>query len=463
MRDKTYIQPMATTHEVKRELSAVGVAMMGLGSALGTGLFLGSRDAIGVAGAAVIVSYLIATLMALAVVYAMGEITVVHPYSGGFGDSARHFVGPRAGFMARWNVAVSSCIAIGAEITAASGYIVTLSHGLPMIVPAAVISIVLLLLGMMPVRSYGMVQSYMTFLKIGVVVLFIIVGLGTLWFGIGMPGGKPVGLSTLAGEPFLPHGITGLLQGVSVAVFSFGGIESSSVAAGECKNPSQTVPRATMIMLATLLVADVGSLFTILGLSPVASLLASDPHQSPFVTVLKAFGVPGASGIMNILLILAAFSAALGLMYAASRMLLSLAKESLAPNALSHVRPNGVPNRAVWAAASGMLVAVLASAFSPDRAFVLLLGVLVFGVVVTWSLVLITHICMRVNQRETSTLSRMRLPGGIWTSSVLLGLMPLIALSLWWIQGMRFALIVGIPYVIGLFIVATIVTRRRVS
>ncbi|HLS32291.1 MAG TPA: amino acid permease, partial [Brevibacterium sp.] len=55
-----------------RSLGHGQMAMIAMGSALGTGLFLGSGEAIGLAGPAVIISFAIGSLIAATIALSMG-------------------------------------------------------------------------------------------------------------------------------------------------------------------------------------------------------------------------------------------------------------------------------------------------------------------------------------------------------------------------------------------------------
>ena len=63
--------------------------MMAIGTAIGTGLFLGSGLAIGMAGPSVLISYVIAAAISLLLMGCLAEMTVAHPISGSFGKSIR--------------------------------------------------------------------------------------------------------------------------------------------------------------------------------------------------------------------------------------------------------------------------------------------------------------------------------------------------------------------------------------
>src|SRR6201996_3601638 len=79
------------------------VVMIGLGGAIGTGLFMGSGLAIGNAGPAVVLSFAIAALVAIAIVFSLSEMAVVHPTAGSFGTYAEIYLNPWAGFIVRYS------------------------------------------------------------------------------------------------------------------------------------------------------------------------------------------------------------------------------------------------------------------------------------------------------------------------------------------------------------------------
>ena len=76
--------------------------MIAIGGAIGTGLFLGSGFAIGFAGPAVVLSYLIGALITLLLMGCLAEMTVAHPTPGSFGAWAEFYISPIAGFLVRF-------------------------------------------------------------------------------------------------------------------------------------------------------------------------------------------------------------------------------------------------------------------------------------------------------------------------------------------------------------------------
>src|SRR5580698_3944403 len=107
---------------LRRTLSARKLAMIAIGGAIGTGLFLGSGFAIGMAGSSVLVSYAIGALIALLLMGCLAEMTVAHPTTGSFGAYAEHYIGPLAGFLVRYAYLACIVLAVGTEVTAVALY-----------------------------------------------------------------------------------------------------------------------------------------------------------------------------------------------------------------------------------------------------------------------------------------------------------------------------------------------------
>ena len=96
---------------LQRQLSARQMAMMALGGAIGTGLFLGSGLSVQLAGPGVILSYAFGTLISLALMWALAEMAVAHPVAGSLGVYAEMYVHPWAGFTLRYAYWLAQAVA----------------------------------------------------------------------------------------------------------------------------------------------------------------------------------------------------------------------------------------------------------------------------------------------------------------------------------------------------------------
>ena len=138
-----------------RGLSKTQVVMIGLGGAIGTGLFMGSGLAVGYAGPAVIVSYVLAGFVALVMVLSLSEMAVVHPTAGSFGIYAETYLNPWAGFVVRYTYWISQVIAIGGEAVAAGLYMQYWFPGVPVWCWALAFCLTVLYLNSRSVGNFG--------------------------------------------------------------------------------------------------------------------------------------------------------------------------------------------------------------------------------------------------------------------------------------------------------------------
>lgn len=438
--------------------------MIGLSGALGTGLFLGSGGMIAEAGPATIVSYALTGLLVLVIVWCLAEMTVVHPVAGGFGAASRAYLGPLGGFITRWNVAVTMCIAVGAEVVATGNYLAYWWPQVPVWVGTLLSSGLIMVINLAAVRAYGTSEYWFSIIKVAMVVLFIV--LGTVLITAGLPGVPAVGTGNLtAYGGFAPHGLGGILVAAVMGIFSFGGAENVSVAAAESEDPARDVPRAARAMIVRLVLFYVLAIAIVVTLQPWTEVAASSGGvlESPFVRTLDMAGVPAAAGIMNFVLVTAALSAANGCLYSSARMIYSLAGDQMAPGVLGRTSRTGAPRAAVLVACLGMVVASLLAILAPTSAFHVLFGVLVFGLLTTWTMILLTYLAFRRRRRVLALPpASPRLWGGPATAMIALVAAIAAYIGLAFIPGLRIALKVGLPY-LAVLLVSYLLVRHRVS
>ena len=179
-----------------RSLSKAQIVMIGLGGAIGTGLFMGSGLAIGYAGPAVILSYALAGFVAVVMVFSLSEMAVVHPTAGSFGVYAEMYLNRWAGFVVRYTYWIAQVIAIGGESVAAGLYMQYWFPGVPVWAWALGFCTVLIYLNSRSVGNFGTVESWLAVIKVATIVVFIILGIAIV-FGLGRPA---VGCTTAISE-----------------------------------------------------------------------------------------------------------------------------------------------------------------------------------------------------------------------------------------------------------------------
>src|SRR3984957_7983134 len=379
-----------------RALSSAQLVMIGLGGAVGTGLFMGSGVAIGYAGPAVILSYAIAAIAAVAVVFSLSEMAVMHPTAGSFGTYAEIYLNPWAGMIARYSYWMAQVIAVGGEAVAAGVYMTFWFPGTPVWLWSLGFAFVLLYFNSRSVNNFGSIEYWLALIKVVAIVIFIILGLATI-LGIWT---KPVGLHNLTGLPggFMPHGFGGVWMAVIVGVFSYNGIELIAVTSGEAKDPRTAIPAALRTMLLRLFLFYVVGLGIIVTVIPWTSTGAKVVSQSPFVRVFGHSGIAHAAGIMNFVVLSAALSSMNTNLYLCSRMLFSLSRGNYAPRLLGKLGKAGVPVAAIITSGACILAAASVSVMTP-YAYNYLFGVALFGAITVWIIVLLSHLSFRRRHR----------------------------------------------------------------
>ena len=431
---------------LRRTLSARRMAMIAIGGAIGTGLFLGSGFAISLAGPAVLVSYLIGALIALLLMGCLVEMTVAHPTSGSFGAYAEYYLGPLAGFLVRYAYWTSIVLGVGTEVTAVALYMhfwFPASPGWPWIVG---FSALLVLVNARSVNIFGAIEYWFSAVKVTAIVLFILLA---TYIVVRAPG-TLAGASGAAGfhhytahGGFLPHGVWGAWVAVIVAIFSYLSIEMIAVAAGEAAQPEIAVVRAFRATVVRLILFYLLTLALILAIVP---WTAAGVDESPFVKVMRALQVPAAAGIFNLVILVAALSAMNSQLYITTRMMFSLSRAGYAPRRFGVLNRRGVPVQALLLSSLGIALATVMSVLAPKSAFVLMIAISSFGAMFTWMMIFVTHYAFRRARERSGAPLRFRMPG--YPATTLLGaaLMAAVLLTTAFTDAFRLTLVFGLPF-----------------
>ena len=450
-----------TDHSLARSLGHGQMAMIAMGSALGTGLFLGSGEAIGIAGPAVIISFALGSLIAATIALSMGEMASRHPVRGGFGTLAAHYLSPFWGYLSRWLYWIVTVCVTGAELAACAAYLAYWVPEIPIWAGILLFAAVIIAINLTSVGSFGVVEFFLSSIKVIAVFVFILIGLVLVF--VGLPDAPAPGLAELTSDGgFAPMGWASVWIALSVVMFSFGGIELLSITAAEAKDPARsirTAARTTIVRLAFFYVFCIGIVLCLVPWRTAAST-GEDVATSPFVMVFDQLGIPGAAHITNLLVLIAALSAANANLYAGSQMIHSLASDGLAPRFAAHTTKRRVPVVGIALSSLGLLGAALLAFSGVGGVFGYMMSLVVFAVIFVWALILCTFIAYR---RRGITGATFRVPGGVVTAIIgLVGLLAVFA-TVAVRPSMQIAAAVGFPAVIIATVLYFAVARRRVN
>lgn len=450
-------EPTDREHGLSKALTRAQVVMIGLGGAIGTGLFMGSGIAIGYAGPAVVLSYIIAGFIALVMVFSLSEMAVVHPAAGSFGVYAETYINPWAGFVVRYTYWFAQVIAIGGEAVAAGIYMTFWFPDVPVWVWSVGFAVILLYVNARSVGNFGTFEYWFAMIKVTAIVLFIILGAVHI-LGLGVPA---VGFHNLVGLPggFMPHGFGGVWMAVIMGVFSFNGIEVIAVTSGETADPVKAIPAALRTMLLRLFLFYILALTIVVTFIPWTETGAKVVEQSPFVRVFAQSGVAYAAGIMNFVVISAALSSMNTNVYLCSRMLFSLSRGNYAPGFLGKLGKTKTPIAAILVSGACILVAAGVSKLTP-LAYNYLFGVALFGAMIVWIFILLSHLSFR--RRHKTLELPVRMPLFPWLQLAAIGLLIAILITMGLDQEFwNISWIVGVPWLVLLSIAYFVWRPRR--
>lgn len=448
--------PDADPTALQRGLSLRHIRFIALGSAIGTGLFLGSASAIGFAGPSVMLAYVIGGAAVFMVMRAMGEMAMAHPVAGAFSEYAHEYLGAWAGFVTGWTYAFEMALVAVADVTAVALYMRFWFPGTPSWVWIASVLLVLAAVNLGRVKVFGEAEFWFSIVKISAIVAMIVGGILLLLLGVQLNDAAPSSVANLWDQGgFFPHGLGGFLACFTVVMFAFGGVETIGITAGEAKDPRVSIPKAINTVPVRILLFYVLTMAVIMSLTPWSTI---DADASPFVQIFSALGIPAAAHLLNFVVLTAAVSAINADIYGAGRMLFGLAERGQAPRAFAKVSSRGIPSMTVLSMVLVLVVGVLVNHFFED-AFLVVASLATFATVMVWVMILVTHLAFRRRLRLTGQTSVFPTPWWPVASWLALAFMLGVVVLLAFFEETRMALWVGAVWCALLALVYPLVRR----
>lgn len=440
-----------------RGLSMRHIQFIALGSAIGTGLFYGSADAIASAGPAVILVYLITGAAVFMVMRALGEMAVRHPVAGSFSDYATRYLGPFAGLVTGWTYVFEMAVVAIADVTAFGVYMGFWFPDTPRWIWVVAVILIIGGLNTMSVKVFGETEFWLTIIKVGAVVAMILGGIVLLIKGSTYAGGVQPGLHNLTDHGgFMPHGIGGVISALAVTVFAFGGVENIGITAGEAKDPHKAIPRAINSVPWRILIFYVAATAVLMSLVPWDKI---DGDTSPFVGIFKTLNIPAVATIFNVVVISAAISAINSDVFGAGRVMFGMARRGQAPAIFGRISKRGVPVMTVVTMAVVLAIGVVLNALVED-VFVVVASIATFATVWVWLMILLAHIAMRRNHKDEAGADIFPSPGWPLASYLATAFLLFVVAVLAWDPEQRVAFYVGGAWV-ALLCVAYLLMKRR--
>ncbi|MCP2256447.1 D-serine/D-alanine/glycine:proton symporter, AAT family [Streptoalloteichus tenebrarius] len=433
------------------------VRMVGLGGALGIGLFLASGKLIQSTGPGLLLAYAVCGVLAYLVLRALGELVVYRPVSGSFTSYAREFLGPWAEFVTGWTYWFTWVVVGMAEVTAVGMYVQVWLPSVPQWCTALLALVAVGTANLVAVRLFGEIEFWAAIVKVLTIVAIILTAVAVAVFGFGAEHSS--GVANLWAEGgVLPHGPLAVVLALPLAYASFQGVELVGLTAGETARPQEVLPSVFRSVLWRIALFNIGALAALMVLIPWHRVSAS---SSPFVQAFDQLGVPAAADIVNFVVLTAALSVCNSGVFGTGRLLMTLGRDGHAPRWLGATNRRGVPARALGVSLAVMLVSVVVNYLVPREAFLYLYSVSVFGGLLTWAVIVATHLRYRAAVAEGRARAvSFRMPGPPWLGRALLGALAVITVLFAAHDETRVALLVG-PVWLLLLSGAYLLVRRR--
>lgn len=356
-----------TSHnQLVRSLGLLDILMVGIAAMIGGSIFVLTGPAIGLAGSAVIIVFIINGIITLFTAMAYAELGSAMPEAGG------GYLWVREG-LPRPNAFISGWMAWLAHIIAGSLYAVSFASFLTGLLDMTNISHDLLLLNLIPLDKLIAVLSIAAFTyvnfkgtsetgKTGVVVTIIQLGLifilitAGLWIMNGSPDWE------MNFSDFAPMGVTGIVAAMGLTFIAFEGYEVIVQTGEEAKNPRRNIPRAIFISLGAVII-----LYCLIAFVSIGAIFPVGTESWKYIGEGGELGIMKAAELIlpygafivlggGLISTLAALNATT---FSSARVAFAMGRNYNMPNQLSAIhRKNKTPYNAILI--SGIIMAIMA-------------------------------------------------------------------------------------------------------
>jgi APA family basic amino acid/polyamine antiporter len=346
------------TASLRRELGVLGSVGMGLGSILGTGVFVSIGIAAGIAGPAMIPAIAIAGVVATCNALNSAQLAAALPTSGGTYAYGYRFLHPTLGFTAGWMFLWAKSASAATAALGFSGYLLNAAGAdgrwlLIGVALAGVVALTALVIG--GLKRSNVVNLIVVGITIAALLGFVVAGI---------PATLQNGADNL--WPFLPAGDgslgthTAVLRASALMFVAYTGYGRIATLGEEVRQPAVTIPRAIIVTVAVsmLLYMAVGTV-GVASVGADAFARATADAAAPLEVIARGFGVPGLPVLLAVGAITAMLGVLLNLILGLSRMLFAMGRQGDMPGVFGRIAEESATPRAAVLMVGGMTAALV--------------------------------------------------------------------------------------------------------
>ena len=265
-------QPAGSTGAVlQRRLGLYAVLAISVGAMIGSGIFVLPGLAFTIAGPAVILAFFLAGFVVIPAALSQSEMATAMPQAGGTYLYIDRAMGPLMGTIAGFGVWSSLVFKAAFALVGLSAYLEFFFEHDERLVAAA-IALVLIAINLIGVKETAGFQAVLV-----TVVLLLLAG----FVFLGVPNTE-----SFRYEPFLPHGLKGLLSATGLVFVSYIGVTQVASVAEEVKRPGRNLPLSMLTSVAIAMVLYPSAVAVMVGVTPAAELAAT---ETPVLTAAEQF------------------------------------------------------------------------------------------------------------------------------------------------------------------------------
>lgn len=341
----------------EKNLGTLDLTLMSIGSVIGTGVMvLTGIVAAKEAGPGVMLSFLIGGIAAAIIVLCYAELCATIPSSGGSYTFIYATLGELLAYIGGLCIVIGNILASSTVASGWSGYLINFLSAFNIHIPSVLTHIpgdggiinlpaVVSVLAIIFVISRGtkdskLINNIMVLIKIGVIVLFVVVG--------------AFHVHTSNWSPFLPYGTTGVMTGAASVFFAYCGFDATASAAPYVKNPKKALPIGLLISLGVCTVIYISVSAVLTGITTYTHLNVSDALSY----ALDVAGEPTISLIVSLGSVIGILAVIFASNFATSQIISTMSLDGLLPKAFSNKDKHDVPYISLWVV--GIVGALLA-------------------------------------------------------------------------------------------------------
>lgn len=424
------LQEASEKTELKKTLRAVDLAALGIGSVVGTGIFVATGQGAHLAGPGVLVSFIIAAVTSGFCALTYSELASMFPVAGSTYSYAYVAFGELIAWIIGWDLMLeymvsASAVASGWSATF-TGLLQTAGINLPRALvtaplaggvvdlPAILIVLIITWILYIGIRESSTTNNIIVVVKIAVILLFVFLGVSKV---------DPSHF-----RPFAPFGWKGIMSGAAIIFFAYIGFDAVSTAAEETKNPKRDVPLGLLLCLGVVILLYVSVAFVLTGMVSFKEI----DLENALPAALARYGIRWGGALVATGAIVGMISTLLITIYGQVRIFMVMARDGLLPASFSRVHPrHRTPHICTWI--TGGLTAFIAGVLPLS----MIIDLVNIGTLFAFIIVSLGVIILRRTRPDLER--RFRTPGVPFTPLITIGFCFYLIASLHLTTWVRFA------------------------